>query len=99
MTDTHIRLLPLLMNQSQRQLAHHHSTHQVEDAASQPRGEHLERAAARTRAHFARARTRRHHRKHDAITEEQTQCPDLGSRTREESAPRLTVLRLSGHTR
>jgi hypothetical protein len=61
MTDTHIRLLRLLTNQSQRQLAHHHSTHQVEDAASRERGEQLERAATRTRAHLARAQTRRNY--------------------------------------
>jgi hypothetical protein len=69
MTDTHIRFLRLLTNQSQRQLAHQHSTHQVEDAASRLRGEQLEQPAARTTARLAHAQTRR-------TTDEQTQRPD-----------------------
>lgn len=62
-TDTHIRLLRVLANQSRPELVHHHSIHQVEDAASRQRGEHLERAARRTRAHLADAQARRHNRR------------------------------------
>jgi hypothetical protein len=48
--------------------------------------EHLERAATRTRAHLARAR-------HDATTDEQTECPHLSSRQTSRYLLPLTPLR------
>ena len=92
MTDTHIRLLRLLMNQSQRQLAHH-------TRLTKSKTLHLNSGANTSSERQREPELTSRAPKHDAITGEQTQCPDLGSRTREESAPRLTVLRLPGHPR
>jgi len=67
MTDTHIRFLRLLAHRSQRELAHHNSIHQIDDATSRQRGARLELAATRTRVHLAHAQTRRHWRRPDRM--------------------------------
>jgi hypothetical protein len=57
-TDPHIRILRLVADQAQGELVDHVVDH-IGDAASRGRREHLERAAARTRARVADADERR----------------------------------------
>jgi hypothetical protein len=63
MTDRHIRILRLVAHQAQRELDDHDSVDQIGYTASTGRREHLERAAARTRAHVADAKERRRNQK------------------------------------
>src|SRR5436190_18773260 len=83
MTDRHIRILRLVAHNAQRELDDDHSLDHIEDTASTGRREHLERAAARTRARVT-APTNDH----------QFPTPDLVSG----DAPRVLV-RVAHHAR
>jgi hypothetical protein len=63
MTDRHIRILRLVAHHAQRELDDHHSIDRPGGTASTGRREHLERAAARTRARVADADRRRRNRR------------------------------------
>ena len=80
MTDRHIRILRLVAHQAQRELDDDHSLDHIEDTASTGRREHLERAAARTRARVTDADQRRRN-------DHQFPTPDLVSG----DAPRVLV--------
>jgi hypothetical protein len=58
-TDPHIRILRLVAREAQRDLADHDSVDHIGSTASTGRRDHLERAAARTRAHVTDANARR----------------------------------------
>lgn len=68
MTDPHIRILRLVAHQAQRELDDHHSLNHIADTASIGRREHLERAAAQTRARVADAGERRRNRRPDLVS-------------------------------
>ena len=87
MTDRHIRILRLVAHQAQRELDDDHSLDHIGDTASTGRREHLERAAARTRARVADADQRRRN-------DHQFPTPDLVSG----DAPRVLV-RVAHHAR
>ena len=87
MTDRHIRILRLVAHQAQRELDDHHSLDRIGDTASTGRREHLERAAARTRARVVDADERRRN-------DDQFPTPDLVSG----DAPRVLV-RVAHHAR
>lgn len=59
MTDSHILILRLVAHQAQRELDDHLSLNDIAGTTSAGRREHLERAAARTRARLVSARKRR----------------------------------------
>ena len=80
MTDRHIRILRLVAHNAQRELDDDHSLDHIGDTASTGRREHLERAAARTRARVADADQRRRN-------DHQFPTPDLVSG----DAPRVLV--------
>ncbi len=63
MTDPHIRILRLVAHHAQRALDEHHSIDRTRHTASTPRLEHLELAAARTRARVVDADERRRNQK------------------------------------
>ena len=67
MTDPHIRILRLMAHQAQHELDDYHSVARNGGTASTGRREHLERAAARTKAHVAGAAERRRNRRAVAL--------------------------------